>query len=55
MEEGTLSFSIDGVSMGIAYRDAELRNGPIFPAVALLHKAGFKYKAGLAIPRWATK
>lgn len=55
MDEGTLQFSIDGANMGVAYRDPELKNGPIFPAVALLHKAGFKYKSGLPLPKWATK
>jgi E3 ubiquitin-protein ligase NRDP1 len=37
MEKGTLSFSLDGEPMGVAFEDDELKKGPIFPAIALLH------------------
>jgi E3 ubiquitin-protein ligase NRDP1 len=37
MEKGTLAFSLDGKYMGIAFEDEELKNGPIYPAIALIH------------------
>ena len=37
MEKGTLSFALDGEYMGIAFEDEELKKGPIYPAIALLH------------------
>lgn len=40
MNRGTLSFSIDGEWQGVAFDDEELKKGPIYPAVALLHIAG---------------
>jgi len=40
MERGTLSFSLDGEYMGVAFEDEELKIGPIYPAIALLHQGG---------------
>ena len=37
MEKGTLSFALDGEYMGVAFADEELKKGPIYPAMALLH------------------
>ncbi len=37
MENGTLSFSLDGDYMGIAFEDEELKKGPIYTAIAILH------------------
>ena len=37
MNKGQLSFAIDGELMGVAYTSDKLKEGPIFPAVALLH------------------
>lgn len=40
MSRGTLAFSLDGEFMGIAFEDEALTEGPIYPALSLLHKAG---------------
>jgi hypothetical protein len=40
MNKGTLSFSLDGEYLGVAFEDEELKKGPIYPAIALLHIAG---------------
>ena len=40
MTKGTLSFALDGEFLGIAFEDEELKKGPIYPALALLHIAG---------------
>jgi hypothetical protein len=40
MNKGTLAFSVDGEYLGIAFEDEELKKGPIYPALALLHIAG---------------
>jgi E3 ubiquitin-protein ligase NRDP1 len=40
MEKGTLSFALDGKYMGVAFEDEELKNGPIYPAIALIHQGG---------------
>ena len=40
MSKGTLSFSLDGEYLGVAFEDEELKKGPIYPAIALLHIAG---------------
>lgn len=37
MDQGQLSFSIDGHYYGVAFVDESLRRGPIWPAVSLLH------------------
>lgn len=50
MNKGTLSFALNGEFFGVAFTDAKLTNGPIFPAVSLLHQAGCTIKSGLQVP-----
>jgi hypothetical protein len=50
MDKGILAFSLNGISMGIAYTDPGLTVGPIYPAVSLLHCAGCVIKGELPIP-----
>jgi E3 ubiquitin-protein ligase NRDP1 len=50
MNLGVLAFSCDGLYLGVAYRDQELKSGPIYPAVAMLHKAGFTVRTGIPFP-----
>ena len=52
MNTGVLAFSLNGEYMGVAYRDTKLTQGPIYPAVALLHCAGCKLKSGLKTPTY---
>ncbi|CAD8116560.1 unnamed protein product [Paramecium sonneborni] len=51
MNQGTLMFSLNGEYMGCAYKDEKLKQGPIFPAVALLHCAGCKITNGKPVPQ----
>jgi serine/threonine protein kinase len=51
MNAGVLSFSLDGKYLGPAYKNKPLlKAGPIYPAVALLNKAGCQVKAGMSAP-----
>jgi E3 ubiquitin-protein ligase NRDP1 len=50
MDKGQLSFSLNGENMGVAFDNAALKKGPIYPAVALLHCAGCTIRGGLPIP-----
>ena len=50
MDKGQLSFSLNGESLGVAYDNAALKKGPIYPAVALLHCAGCVIRGELPIP-----
>jgi len=50
MERGTLSFSLDGEYLGIAFEDEELKKGPIYPAISLLHTAGSTLVTGKPAP-----
>jgi len=52
MNKGTLSFALDGVSMGVAFHAEALKKGPIWPAVALLHCAGCKVVSGKSVPQY---
>ena len=52
MERGELSFSLDGESFGVAYQDQELKKGPIYPAISLLHIAGCALISGRSVPRY---
>lgn len=47
MNQGQLSFGMNGKTFGVAFNDSRLKKGPIYPAVALLHCAGctINYKA----------
>ena len=50
MNTGVLSFSFYCEFLGVAYKDQKLKEGPIYPAVALLHCAGCKIRSGLTVP-----
>lgn len=50
MEKGTLSFALDGEYMGIAFEDEELKKGPIYPAIAILHLGGCTLVTGRKPP-----
>ena len=50
MDKGTLAFSLNGENLGAAFNNASLRNGPIFPAVSLLHCAGCTIKGETDVP-----
>ena len=50
MDKGTLAFSLDGEYMGVAFEDEELKKGPIYPAIALLHIAGCTLVTGKPAP-----
>lgn len=50
MNRGTLSFSLNNFLLGVAFEDEELKNGPIWPAIALLHLAGCTLVTGKAAP-----
>lgn len=50
MSKGRIAFCYDGQYLGIGFESKDLTIGPIFPAVAMLHKAGFEYKTGIGIP-----
>ena len=52
MNKGTLSFSLNGENMGVAYQDEKLKSGTYFPAVSLLHCAGCKIRGGVAVPSY---
>ena len=50
MNLGTLSFSLDGEYMGVAFEDKQLTKGPIWAAVSLLHIGGLTLNSGLDPP-----
>ena len=50
MDKGQLSFSLNGKYCGVAFESQALRKGPIWPAVSLLHHAGFTLVSGLKKP-----
>ena len=50
MERGILSFCLDGEYLGVAFEDEELKKGPIYPAIALLHIAGCSLVTGRPAP-----
>ena len=52
MNQGTLSFALDGEYMGIAFEDSNLKTGPIFPAISLLHIAGCTLVSGIEKPSY---
>lgn len=37
MNKGTLSFALNNEYIGVAFTDPQLKKGPIYPAVSLLH------------------
>jgi E3 ubiquitin-protein ligase NRDP1 len=52
MYNGTLSFALDGEYMGQAFEDPQLKIGPIFAAISLLHIAGCTLVTGLEKPSY---
>ena len=52
MNLGTLSFSLDGEFMGVAFEDKMLTKGPIWAAVSLLHIGGLTLISGIDPPDW---
>ena len=44
MNKGILAYCYDGSDLGIAFDSADLKNGPVYPAVAMLHRAGFQFR-----------
>ena len=52
MNQGTLSFALDGEYMGVAYEDNALKTGPIYAAMSLLHIAGCTLISGLEKPTY---
>jgi len=55
MNQGSLSFALDGDYWGEAYRSEDLKKGPIFIAVALLHQAGCTLETGKQVPSYFLK
>jgi len=52
MINGTLSFALDGEFMGMAFEDPQLKKGPIYAAISLLHIAGCTLISGLEKPHY---
>lgn len=52
MNTGTLSFALDGEYMGLAFEDPQLKKGPIWAAISLLHIAGLTLVSGLEKPSY---
>lgn len=52
MNNGTLSFALDGEFMGVAFEDPSLKRGPIYAAISLLHIAGCTLVSGLEKPHY---
>jgi hypothetical protein len=50
MDKGQLAFSLNHEYLGVAFEDEELKKGPIWPAVAMLHVAGCTLVTGCAPP-----
>ncbi len=51
MDQGTLSFSLNGECFGPAFKDKALEKGPIYPAVALLRISGIILVTGKPVPQ----
>ncbi len=51
MDQGTLSFSLNGECFGPAFKDKELEKGPIYPAVSLLRVSGIILVTGKLVPQ----
>lgn len=52
MNKGILSFALDGEYFGPAFHCDELKTGPIYPAVSLLHVGGCKLQTGIPAPAY---
>ena len=47
MDKGQISFALDGEFFGVAFTDENLRRGPIWAAISLLHTGGCTLISGL--------
>lgn len=52
MIKGTLSFALNEKYMGVAFTDSNLRKGPLFASVSLLHRAGCRLVVGKGLPSY---
>ncbi len=52
MNQGTLSFSLDGEYMGVVFEDPKLKTAPIYAAMLLLQIAGCTLISGLEKPSY---
>lgn len=52
MDTGTLSFALDGEPMGLAFEDPQLKKGPIWAAISLLHIAGLTLVSDIEKPSY---
>lgn len=50
MDNGVLAFSIDKTIYGPAFIDEQLKYGPVYPSVSLLHHAGCRLTTGMPVP-----
>lgn len=55
MKRGILSFALNDEYFGVAYQHENLKKGPIYPAVSLLHCAGCKLNVGKQPPSYFFK
>eukprot|EP01016_Furgasonia_blochmanni_P019859 TRINITY_DN2212_c0_g1_i2.p1 TRINITY_DN2212_c0_g1~~TRINITY_DN2212_c0_g1_i2.p1 ORF type:complete len:426 (+),score=62.76 TRINITY_DN2212_c0_g1_i2:154-1431(+) len=55
MDNGTLSFALDGKYFGVAFTSDQLRTGPIYASVSLLHCAGCRLDNGKPAPTYFLK
>lgn len=59
MNKGQLSIQVNDEYLGVAFEDEELKTGPLWPAIALLHAAGCTLVTGRPAPSyffvWETK
>ena len=55
MNRGTLAFALNGEYFGPAYTHENLKKGPIFPSVSLLHCAGCRLENGKKTPEYFLK
>ena len=52
MDKGQISFALDGEFFGVAFTDENLRRGPIWAAISLLHTGGCTLISGLEKPSY---
>ena len=52
MNKGQLAISVNDEYLGIAFEDEELKTGPLWPAIALLHAAGCTLVTGRPAPSY---
>ena len=50
MNKGQIAVAVNNCYLGVAFEDEELKKGPIWPAVALLHVAGCTLVTGCTPP-----